>query len=149
MSLSLSELFEQSADDAITWNGQQVQAVVRLPVRDGSNIRLRRLGASRDRAQALKLSLNSGALRVNGLSSPNIAIWSHTASEEVEIAVEGRRANTLTLWNAWSLDGVDNAWLGNSGIVVQAHAGGQTLQCSDGVGAPDFSDLVIWVFIED
>lgn len=148
MELSLSELFEQSGDDVIEWNGQQVHAVVRLPVSDKTRVRLRRLGSSRDRAQALKLSLNSGSLRVNGLSSPSVAIWSHSANEDVEIEVEGRRANTLTIWNAWSLDGVDNAWLGNCGIVTQDHAGGTTMQCSDGVGAPDFSDLVVWVLTE-
>jgi len=148
MQLTLSEMFERSETDTIEWRDQVVRAVIRFPVKDGARLRVRRLGSSRDRAQAIKLALNSGSLRVNGLSSPSMAIWSHTAPEEIEIEVTGRRASTLDVWNSWSLDGVDNAWLGNSGIIVQDHAGGHTLQCSDGTGDPDFSDLVVWLDIE-
>lgn len=148
MQLTLSEMFEQSETDAVDWRGHTVRAVIRLQVKDGTRIRVRRLGSSRDRAQALKLALNSGSLRINGLSSPTLALWSHTAPEDVEIEVTGRRAATLDVWNAWSLDGVDNAWLGNAGIIVQDHAGGQTLQCSDGTGDADFADLVVWVGLE-
>lgn len=148
MRLSLSDMFEQSESDAIEWRGSVVRAVVRLPVSDGQTIRLRRLDSSRERAQALKLGLNAGALEINGASSQTLAIWSHTAPIEVEIRVQGRRASNIDLWNAWSLDGVDNAWLGNSGIVIQDHAGGHTLQCSDGVGEPEFSDLIMWVGID-
>lgn len=148
MQLTLSEMFEQTESNAIEWRDHVVRAVVRLPVRDGDILRLRRLGSSRERAQAIKLALNSGSLRVNGLASQTLAIWSHTAPEEVEIQVEGRRAATLDVWNAWSLDGVDNSWLGNAGIIVQDHAGGHTMQCSDGVGDPDFADLVIWIGVQ-
>jgi len=146
--LSLSEIFEQSESDVVDWRGRTVRAVVRLPVSDGSTIRLRRLDSSRDRAQALKLGLNAGTLEVNGKGAQSMAIWSHTAPLDVELKVRGRRASSIDLWNAWSLDGVENAWLGNSGIVVQDHAGGQTLQCSDGIGEAEFSDLIVWVGID-
>lgn len=146
--LNLSEIFEQSESDAIDWRGRTVRAVVRLPVSDGTKVRLRRLDSSRERAQALKLGLNAGTLEVNGKAAQSLAVWSHTAPLDVELIVRGRRATSIDLWNAWSLDGVENAWLGNSGIVVQDHAGGHTLQCSDGVGDPEFSDLIVWIGLE-
>lgn len=148
MSVTLTELFEQSDDGVIQWQGDDVRAVISFEVSDRSRIRIRRLGSSRARAQAIKLGLNSGALRANGLSAPSVAVWSHTAPEDCEVVVEGRRAHTLEVWNAWSLDGVDNAWLGNAGIIMEPHAGGMTLRCSDGVGDPDFADLVVWIQIE-
>lgn len=147
MELTLQEMFEEDEADAIDWQGQIVRSVIRFPVEDDTRIRLRRLGSSRDRAQALKLSINSGNLVVpeSGFSHQSLSIWSHTAPDEVELRIEGRRATQLDVWNAWSLDGVDNSWLGNAGIVIHDHAGGHTLQCSDGVGEPDFADLVIWI----
>lgn len=150
MELTLQEMFEEDEADAIDWQGQIVRSVIRFPVEDNSRIRLRRLGSSRDRAQALKLSVNSGQLVVvdNGFADQSLSIWSHTAPEEVELRVDGRRATRLDVWNAWSLDGVDNSWLGNAGIIIQDHAGGHTLQCSDGVGDPDFADLAIWIGLQ-
>lgn len=146
---NLGDMFERSESGVVDWHGRVVHAVLRFPVEDGSSIRLRRLASSKDRAQAVKIAANKGGeLSVNGTMAKTVAIWSHNAPVEVEIGVHGRRASSIDVWNAWSLDGVDNAWLGNAGIVVQSHAGGHTLQCSDGVGEADFTNLVMWLGID-
>lgn len=144
---SLHELFERSESGVVEWRDRAVHAVLRFPVEEGSRIRLRRLASSKARAQALKIAVNKGEIELNGISAPVMAIWSHNAPVEVELRVLGRRATSVDVWNSWSLDGVDNSWLGNAGIVVQDHQGGHTLQCSDGVDDADFTDLVIWLGI--
>lgn len=141
---SLSQLFDRSRSNSIDWQGMTVVPMVQLAVRNGSRVRVRRLGSSPLRAQALKMAVDSGELSVNGVANPSLALWSHTAPGDLEVRVEGT-GRMLDLWNAWSLDGVDNSWLGNAGIIVDEHASGLTLQCSDGVGEPDFGDLVVWV----
>lgn len=141
---NFADLFDHN--EAIDWKGHEVRAVLRFPVSSGSRVRVRRLGSSADRAQAVKLAVDEGALRVERYEGPGVALWSHSAPSDVELDVVGH-ATTLEVWNAWSLDGVDNAWLGNAGIIAEAHANGWTLQCSDGVAEPDFSDLVLWIGI--
>lgn len=145
---SFTDKFEQTRSDVIDWEGHAVRPLLRFPVRPGATVRVRRLGSSPVRAQAIKLGLDRGNLAVNGLRSPSVALWTHTAPVDVELTVDGP-AKVLDVWNAWSLDGVDNSWMGNAGIIVEEHANGYTLQCSDGVDGPDFSDLIVWVGIQD
>jgi len=143
---SFADLFD--ATDVVDWKGHEVQPVLRFPVAAGSMVRVRRLGSSSERAQAVKLAVDQGAMRLARYEGSSIALWSHSAPAEVELEIIGH-ATVLEVWNAWSLDGVDNAWLGNAGIIAESHANGWTLQCSDGVGDPDFSDLVLWLGIID
>lgn len=55
----------------------------------------------------------------------------------------------LQLWNSWLLGAAEHAWTGNSGIVVEElepPAGAKSrmrLWCSDGLGDPQFDDLVV------
>jgi len=35
------------------------------------------------------------------------------------------------------------AWLGNAGMLVETQDDAVILKCSDGVGSPDFEDLVV------
>lgn len=144
---TFTDLFEQTRSDVIDWQGHPVRPVLRFPVSTGSVVRVRRLGSSPMRAQAIKLATDAGQIAVNGVNATSIALWTHTAPVDVELRIDGP-ATSLDVWNAWSLDGVANAWLGNSGIIVEEHANGHTLQCSDGVGEPDFSDLVVWIGIQ-
>lgn len=59
----------------------------------------------------------------------------------------------LQLWNSWLLGEAEHAWTGNSGIVVEeldppAEAKSQMrLWCSDGLGDPQFDDLVVLVTV--
>ncbi len=137
-----SELFEESGSDTISYRGRVVKALVRIPVRDGSVVRVKRESVNSPRLQAVKLSVNKGVVDINGLREPVISLWSHTSPAEVEFTVQGNEASVLEVWNAWSMGGVDTSWIGNSGIVTKTSSNGQLLQCSDGIGQATFSDLV-------
>tara|TARA_B100000131_G_scaffold320188_1_gene367696 strand:+ start:1793 stop:2245 length:453 start_codon:yes stop_codon:yes gene_type:complete len=139
---TISELLEESGSDTISYRGRVVKALVRIPVRDGSVVRVKRESVNSPRLQAVKISVNKGAVDINGYREPTISLWSHTSPEEIEFIVRGKEASVLEIWNAWSMGGVDTSWIGNSGIVTKASAKGQLLQCSDGIGQATFSDLV-------
>lgn len=148
MEPTITDLFERSGSNTITVRGRVVRAVVRLQVRDGTLLRLVRIRCNEHRPEALKLAVNDGVLEVNGIQAAQIALWSDTSPEEVEVRVRGERATSIDVWNAWLIGGVDTSWLGNAGIVTKAAPNGQVLHCSDGVGAPDFTDLVVEVHVK-
>lgn len=144
---TVAELFVRQGTDTVSHRGRIVKAVVRLPARDGATIRVERRAVGSTRPQALKLGLDHGVFDVNGHRAPVVALWSDTSPDTVEMVVRGP-ATTLEIWNAWSLGGVDSSWIGNAGIVTRATEAGQLLQCSDGVGPADFTDLVALVSVE-
>ena len=144
-----SELFEESGSDTISYRGRVVKALVRIPVRDGSVVRVKRESVNSPRLQAVKLSVNKGVVDINGFREPVISLWSHTSPEEVEFTVRGNEASVLEVWNGWSMGGVDTSWIGNSGIVTKTSSNGQLLQCSDGIGQATFSDLVATIEVLD
>lgn len=141
--MTLAESFNRGNPRKTRFDGQTVHSYVRLPVADGTRITVTRVRSSLVRAQALKLAVDKGELKANGVVVPSVAVWSHTAPESVEIEVLGRKVRTLDIWNAWSLDGVDSSWLGNAGMLVDTSAGATLLSCSDGLGEPCFEDLVV------
>ena len=146
---TISELLEESGSDTISYRGRVVRALVRIPVKDGSLVKIKRESVNSPRLQALKISVNKGAVDINGHREPVISLWSHTSPEEVEFTVRGREVSVLEVWNAWSMGGVDTSWIGNSGIVTKTSAKGQQLQCSDGIGQATFSDLVATIEVID
>lgn len=64
-----------------------------------------------------------------------------------------QRPVTLQLWNSWLIGGGEHAWTGNSGLVIEeleVPEGANTrlrLWCSDGLGDPQFDDLVVVITI--
>jgi len=140
---SLAAAFSKGNGRKVTWKGQTVESVIEIPVQDGDRIMLTRLTSSTTRAQALKLGIDKGELRANGVLMQTAAIWTHTSPLEIQIDVVGRRAKSVDVWNSWSSDGVDSAWLGNAGMVVERTSSITTLRCSDGLGDPTFDDLVV------
>ena len=146
---TISELLEESGSDTISYRGRVVRALVRIPVKDGSLVKVKRESVNSPRLQALKISVNKGAVDINGHREPVISLWSHTSPEEVEFTVRGREVSVLEVWNAWSMGGVDTSWIGNCGIVTKTSAKGQQLQCSVGIGQATFSDLVATIEVVD
>ncbi len=149
MKQTISELLEESGSDTISYRGRVVRALVRIPVKDGSLVKVKRESVNSPRLQALKISVNKGAVDINGYREPVISLWSHTSPDEVEFTVRGREVSVLEVWNAWSMGGVDTSWIGNSGIVTKTSAKGQLLQCSDGISQATFSDLVATIEVTD
>lgn len=148
MTDTLSHAFRAGNRRTTTWQGHTVYSYVTLSVSEGARVHLTRIASSPVRAQALKVCVDRGDLRANGVLASPIAIWSHTAPETATLEVVGRRARSIDVWNAWSLDGVDSAWLGHAGMLIEGDGHEYTLRCSDGLDSVSFTDLVVQVEIE-
>jgi hypothetical protein len=144
---TLTELYDQAGGKPINLDGRTVSPVCSLEVRDGTKITVTRLTASRTRDQAAVLAIDQGVLEIDGFESSSLSLWTSTSPRAVEVYVRGDGASRLDIWNAWRGPVFEGSWLGNAGIVAQPVDGGVTLQCSDGVGPPDFTNLVIGIEI--
>lgn len=147
MTTSLAAAFRSGNGRKVKWQGRFVYSMVQLGVKDGDIVEITRLSSSQTRAQALKLAVDKGDLRANGVLVPTAAIWTHTSPETATLQVVGKRAKSVDIWNSWSFEGVDSAWLGNAGMLVESDGDQHTLRCSDGVGDPTFDDLVVRVHV--
>ena len=72
---------------------------------------------------------------------------------EIDDASPLQRPVTLQVWNSWLIGHEEHAWTGNSGLVaeeLEVPEGANTrlrLWCSDGLGDPQFDDLVVVITI--
>ena len=142
---TLAERFGRD-EDLLQVDGREVRSLVRVPVTGGSRVTVTRLTATRARPQAVVLGVDHGEIAVHGVAASTVSLWSTTAPREVTLTVP-KNATQLELWNAWLIDGVEHAWVGNAGLVLQKAGDTITMQCSDGLGNADFTDLVVQVVI--
>ncbi len=139
---TLSDQFADGAE-TVVHRGRDVRPLLRLAVSEGTRVRIERIAARPDRRQALKLAAVNGLLEANEAVSEVISLWSDTSPTEVELTVLGAQVRRLEVWNAWDLGGLESAWLGNAGMIVETDERHLALHCSDGLGPPSFTDLQI------
>jgi len=84
---------------------------------------------------------------VNEVAAEIITLWSDTSPVEVELMVLGAGARRLEVWNAWDLGGLETAWLGNAGMIVEPSERHLALHCSDGLGPASFTDLQVRISV--
>ncbi len=139
---TLSDQFADGAE-TVVHRGRDVRPLLRLAVSEGTRVRIERIAARPDRRQALKLAAVNGLLEANEAVSEVISLWSDTSPIEVELTVLGAQVRRLEVWNAWDLGGLESAWLGNAGMIVETDERHLALHCSDGLGPPSFTDLQV------
>lgn len=149
MSTSLAAAFRNGNGRKTKWQGEIVHSFLHIGVKEGDTIEVERLEASPTRAQALKVAVDKGSLRTNGVVLSPIAIWTHTSPKQATLHVVGRKARSIDIWNSWSFEGVDSSWLGSAGMIVESTNNVHTLRCSDGLGEPSFDDMVVRVTVRD
>lgn len=138
----------QSAGEAIELEGQLVHmSYVLGPVPAGVlELRMRAKG---DLEQGVGISADGGWLTVNGEKSQQLALWTATVAQPVEIGAKplrGRESLTVRIWNVWKDPrwGSTMAWVLNAGLLVDSASGTAVrLHASAGPGAPTFDDLII------
>lgn len=141
----LAQRFIESASDIITVDGHEVRAVFEIDIAPGDLLEITRLTASRQRPQAIKFGVPTGDLVVSSTRARSISLWNTTAPRKVRVRAEVDEPTTVEVWNAWRFGGLDHAWIGNAGMVASTEGRRATLQCSDGIGKVDFTDLVVTI----
>ncbi len=143
--IDLAARFAESGHDVLDVDGQDVQLLLTLTVDPGDVLEITRLTASRQRPQALRLAVHAGQLIVSSTSADEVALWTTTAPRKARARVDASEPTSLDIWNSWRFGGLEHAWIGNAGMVVHSVGDRHTLQCSDGIGPVDFTDLVVTV----
>ncbi len=144
----LSERFMETDAKSIDVDGRTVVQMYEREVTDGTTVEVEFLNTAGDRVQGLNLSLTDGELEVNEERVRDVVLYTDTAPREVRLICHtGGGPATLQVWNSWraqSGEDRDDAWIGEAGIVVDDQGSGEVvLRCSDGIGPPDFDDLVV------
>lgn len=143
--VQLGELFQESRWEPIEFNGQTVYHKYKRQVRGWSEVRVSRLSHNPAFVQGLRVKSGKVEIECKGQRTRDLILWSDTSLAESSFHVIGQQGAVLTFWNQWRLPG-DNqpqGGTGNAGMLVSDVANVVTLSCSDGIGKPDFQDLVV------
>jgi len=149
MSTKLAERFQANQGAPIEWHGHLIHMMYEVTAPEGSPaLQIQFTHTNTQRPQALRLKLRGGNIEINQQRLDDVVLW----AEDVPGPVVGqllpkKPGNPVALrtWNAWrDHTGAMQAWIGNSGIIIEVPAkGATTLKCSDGFGEPSFDDLIV------
>ena len=152
MKKTLAELWGDTKGSIVEYQGLTVHAVVFKQVKTRGRFIVRFFKAVHTPLQALRIDIDPGKLLIEEIESAKMILRLDTSPDTVEVVYRPHRdGSRISIYNAWinEDDGVD-AWLMNSGMLVEETGNKLTLRCSDGRGEPTFDDLVVEIeFLED
>lgn len=150
----LADLFDANPPGPVLFKGQLVCRVLRLPIEEGALLKLRPRSYVKRPRQAISLSLHGARATVNDFEGTRFIFWAdqfradgRSAVVEMQEVAEDAYVN---VWNSWeSPRSRVDAWLMDAGMIVEQTSNHAfTAHCSDGVGDPDFGNLVFDVWFE-
>ncbi len=163
---TLADRFRTQRTDRIRVDGVEVLSLVEIEVAPEELVEILVETARKDVEQALNIRSSVGGLialsdrdRSNddfdhdeGLGFELVTVLaSHV--RRAELTSSEASSHSLQLWNSWVMGENHHSWTGNSGIVAEkldVPPGASTrvrLWCSDGLGDPQFDDLVVVVTV--
>ena len=152
-SRTLADRFRTQRTDRIRVDGIEVVSITEVEIDEDSVLEVLVEDSRPDIEQSLRIMSKSGDISVVGTDySPSqsvLVLAESFPAFEVEIKDLRGEKGVLQLWNSWILGDGEHSWIGNSGIVVEelpvpeGASARQRLWCSDGLGDPDFDDLVL------
>lgn len=143
--MDLMNRFVESKGEPIEFEGRRLHWTYHLPVKS-EKIRLRFRHFVREPLQGLAINANGCTVKIGSFRSRRFQLWSDSAPESVTIIVETASPGaTLSLFNIWGDETHEPMLyrLNNAAIFAQELNGHTVLSCSDGVGPPNFEDLVV------
>ncbi|MEO6146413.1 MAG: hypothetical protein ABIT70_05070 [Sulfuriferula sp.] len=146
---TLSALFQKSKGAPVKYAGKLVYPIFQRELEGMcAQLRIKRISQNSAVAQGLRIKLDNGELEINGQQLKDIVIWADTSPDEVQVRVIGKSNVGVKVWNVWRYGDLMQAWTGNAGIQIEEKNGLVRLSCSDGVGEPDFTDLIVQIEFE-
>ena len=153
MDSTFGEQFGRSKGEPIQYQGKRVHCILCREVEGEVCLTIRFLGSRVHVPQALRVKSYNSTVLVEGQTLGDIELWADNYPSPLELRVLPTKKRKrlkepsvplLKVWNAWRDErGVTQAWIGNSGMLIEEVDGDTLLKCSDGVGPPDFTDLVV------
>ena len=128
--------------------GREVVMVETLPISAGQRIRLAFEGGESPWRQGVRLA-TEGALNANGVSAPQLDLWTDTAPLTVEIVCESTDGlvRVYNIWHSGRRPGVESRSQTAGMVVESLPDGSHRYRCNDIGFDPDFSRLVFRISI--
>jgi len=142
---TLAEQFQDSMGQPVEVNGKSVSPIFLESVSKEVLVNLRWIGTQSEVKQGVQIKLDKGIIEVNGQETSNIVLWEDTCPSEISLRCTPKKSAKLKIWNVWEVEGIVQAWVGNSGIITLIDNGKMRMNCSDGVGEIDFNNMVLEV----
>jgi hypothetical protein len=154
--IDFTTLFRRSGGEPVIYEGREIQPSFWLPVSRGEELQLTLKSSARAPVQGLQVVARAKRGKVNdtrckveiaGRTGTDFVLWTPTAPRESRVKIiEAPAGSQVGVWNVWQhprhetmLYGVNNA-----GMRIEVRSPDHwVLECSDGVGDPDFTDLVV------
>lgn len=152
MKKTLAELWMETRGPTVRYEGRTVHGVIFRDVKKEGRFIVRFVKAAPKPLQALLIDIDPGKLLVEDSESAKMILRLDTCPDIVEVRYRPtRKGSRISMYNAWiNEDGGVDAWLMNSGMLVEEVGNKMTLRCSDGRGEPTFDDLVVEIeFLKD
>ena len=141
---SFSKRFAASKGEPIEYQGKTVSGIYRRMVHPDDLVQVHFVRSNPTVREGLSISIKKGMLVVNGQPIRDSIIWTDTAPAQFDILCKPPKSGAmLHIWNAWDQNGILQSWLGNAGMLIEEVGESVILRCSDGLGEPDFEDLVV------
>jgi len=147
--MSLAEQFQQSRGKPIMVGDQQIIQMYAIEMPTRAQVQLKWVSTHSNLKQGIKIKLDKGDISVEGKKYQFIVLWQDTSPNIVNFTCLPKKKNSvLKIWNVWEIDGIEQAWVGDAGIVIdQTQTDLFRLNCSNGVDGPNFNDLIFEVFV--
>ncbi|MDF3091286.1 hypothetical protein [Burkholderia semiarida] len=146
--ISLAQRFQEARAPKIVVDGREIYGLYEIDVSSGEAVLFPDfVSFKKSTVQGVNIKAVNCNVEVNNQILTDFLIWSDHGPKHIPLNVaikKGGRA-ALKVWNVWKYDGVSHAWIGNAGMLVKKDDRHISFHCSDGMGNPDFEDLVFTI----
>lgn len=152
-SRTLADRFRTQRTDRIRVDGIEIVSLAEVDVPEGSVLEVIVEDSRPDVEQSLRILSQAGNITVSNSdfepAESILVLGESYPAFEIEFTDPESTGGTLQLWNSWILGDGEHAWIGNSGIIIESlpvpegASNRLRMWCSDGLGDPDFDDLVL------
>ncbi|MGR3911569.1 hypothetical protein Q3A80_31440 [Burkholderia sp. SR8] len=146
--ISLAQRFQEARAPKIEVDGREIYSLYEVDVSSGETaLSLDFISSKKSSIQGVKIKAENCNVEVNNQILKDFFIWADHSPKHIPMNVtinKGGKA-AIKVWNVWKYDDVPHAWIGNSGMLVKKDDRHIVFHCSDGMGDPDFEDLVFTI----
>lgn len=144
---SFEKLFFASKGQPVVYNGQTIQMVDHIPIKDGQFLRVIFESVKAEWRQGIRLKTDGEFIVNNKTIKKAVVLWHDTAPREVLLQVHTKKGD-CSIKNVWDTgNGVMDSWHNGAAMIVEEVPTGKRYRCNDGQPDDDFDDIIFRVEI--
>ncbi|TDA48853.1 hypothetical protein [Burkholderia pyrrocinia] len=148
--ISLAQRFQEAGAPKIVVDGREIYGLYEIDVSSGETVLTLDFVSNKESTiQGVNIKAMNCNVEINNQILTDFVIWTDHSPKHIQMNVTIKRDGkaALKVWNVWKCDDVSHAWIGNAGMLVKKDDRHIAFHCSDGMGDPDFEDLVFTIEI--